>query len=469
MPSLPRLLLVDDDPSMCELLHAGLTRRGFDTSWQTSAIKALDQLRVEEFDVVITDLHMEEMDGLELCDRIVSNRPDISVVMMTAHGRVDAAVAALRARAHDFLIKPFELNALVAIIESVSRDKRVRQTISLPQPAYPMSDKWPDFVGASPSIIELRDVVARVAAVDTSVLVTGESGTGKELVARAIHQSSRRAKGPFVALNCAAVPETLLEAELFGHVKGAFTDARSERQGLFVEARGGTFFLDEIAELHLHLQPKLLRAIQERVIRPVGSTQEVPCDVRIITATNRDLGVMVRQKLFREDLYYRLNVIDVHVPPLRERDDDVLLCAQYFVERFAVALGKPIRGLSPEAAGKLLAHAWPGNVRELQNTIERAVALTRTDHITVDDLPEFLRRYNRAPVRQIGSSSDSLVSLEELEWRHICAVMEATRGNRTAAAEILGVDRRTLLRKEARFGPPSTGRQKGSASSGGNR
>ena len=442
-----RVLLVDDDPSMCELLCLRLSKRGFDVAWHTGGAEALARLLAEDFDVVVTDLQMEGMDGLELCERIVANRPDVPVVVMTAHPGLSTAVGAIRARASDFLVKPFEIDALVASVQNATRERRARSGIA-PAPVHAEPDEWSDLVGASPAMKELRDLLLRVASVDASVVITGESGTGKELVARALHRRSTRARRPFVALNCAAVPESLLESELFGHVKGAFTDARSERQGLFEQAQGGALLLDEVGDLHEHLQPKLLRALQERVIRPIGSGREIPFDVRILAATNRDLRALVSTGRFRDDLYYRLSVIDVHVPPLRERGDDVLLCAQHFVQRYAAAFDKKVTGISPEAAKRLLGHAWPGNVRELQNTIERAVALTRHEQIIVDDLPQPLRKYTRG---RTGLAPATLASLDEVERFHITAVMTATGGNRTAAAEILGVDRRTLHRKERRW------------------
>lgn len=448
MPLQPRLLLVDDDPSMCELLHVRLAKRGFDAPWQTSATRALKQLGAEAFDVVITDMRMAEMGGLELCDRIVSNHPETHVVLMTAHACVDAAVAALRARAHDFLVKPFEIDALVTTIESAWHLRRARRALAVPsQDGSVAAREWGEIVGLSTPMVELRELVARVATVDTSVAITGESGTGKELIARAIHRLSMRARGPFISVNCAAIPETLIEAELFGHTRGAYTDARSERRGLFLDADKGTLLLDEIAELPLHIQAKLLRALQERAIRPLGSSIERPFDVRIVSATNRNLAEMVRQGHFREDLYYRLNVVEVCVPPLRNRGDDILRCARHFVARFSSAFGKNVQDLSTEAATRLLAHSWPGNVRELQNVMERGVALTRSDHIAVEDLPEPLQRYCRIPRFEFGREMEALASLEDMERRHIAAVMRATGGNRTAAAEILGVDRRTLLRK----------------------
>jgi len=284
------------------------------------------------------------------------------------------------------------------------------------------------------------------------VLVSGESGTGKELVARALHSRGRRTAGPFVALNCGAVPGTLLESELFGHVRGAFTEAHTARTGLFVKASGGTLLLDEIGELPLALQPKLLRALQEGAIRPVGSDSEISCDVRIVAATNCDLEAGVREGRFREDLYFRINVIHVELPPLRARGTDVLLLAQHFIDRCAARTGKPVPRLPPEVAKRLLAHAWPGNVRELQNCVEHAMALACHDAITVDDLPEDLRS-SRTSHPPEGDGVGELVSLDEVERRHLLRVLEGVGGNRTLAAQILGLDRKTLYRKLQRYAP----------------
>jgi two-component system response regulator HydG len=282
--------------------------------------------------------------------------------------------------------------------------------------------------------------------------VTGETGTGKELVARALHDRSPRSKAPFVAVNCAAVPEPLLESELFGHVRGAFTDAQRARTGLFVRATTGTLFLDEIGELPLTLQPKLLRALQERKVRPVGSDEEVPFDVRLVAATNRDLESAVEENRFREDLFFRINVIHIPMPPLRARAGDVLLLAQHFVDRYATQAGKSVKGIAPAAAERLLAYSWPGNVRELENCIERAIALTSYEQITVDDLPEKIRSYRRSHVLVASDDPAELVPLEEVERRYILRVMEAVGGSKTQAAQVLGVGRRTLYRKLEQYG-----------------
>jgi two-component system response regulator HydG len=442
-----RVLVVDDDRSMCEFLEAGLAKRGFLPVARWSAAEALRALAADEFDVVVTDLNMTEMSGIDLCERIAANRPDIPVVVLTAFGSLETAVAAIRAGAYDFLTKPVELDALVLTVERAVKHRALVDEVKRLRRAVEGTRRFEQLLGQSPAMASVYDLVDRVAAVDSSVLISGESGTGKELVARAIHRRGKRAGGPFVAINCAAMPEALLESELFGHARGAFTDARTARAGLFVEASGGTLFLDEIGELSLGLQPKLLRALQERKVRPVGGSAEVAFDARIIAASNRDLESLVEEQRFRDDLFYRINVIHVALPPLRARGGDVLLVAQHFVERYAAAANKRVVGLSPATAEKLLAYSWPGNVRELQNCIERAVALTRFETIAVEDLPERIRDYRQSHVVVAADDPSELVPLEEVERRYILHVLAAAGGSKTLAAQILGLGRKTLYRK----------------------
>jgi two-component system response regulator AtoC len=314
------------------------------------------------------------------------------------------------------------------------------------EPARPLDE----IVGTSAPMLKVGELVARVAATETTVLITGESGTGKELVAKALHSASERRDGPFVAINCAALPESLLESELFGHVRGAFTDARTARLGLLVKASRGTLFLDEIAEMPAGMQAKLLRALQERTVRPVGGDQEQSFSARIIAATNRDLEVEVEERRFREDLFYRINVVRIEVPPLRARGNDVLLLAQHFLERYAAQSRRPVVGMTHEAADRLAFYSWPGNVRELQNCIERAVALAQSDRIGVADLPDKIEDCRGAGAAVGASDPSELLPMEEVERRHIHRVLEAVGGNKTLAAQILGFDRRTLYRKLGR-------------------
>ena len=445
-----RILIVDDDPDMCALLDARLSELGFRIVSRTSAAAALDAIEVGGFDAIVTDLNMQGMDGLELCERIVTGWPDIPVTVLTGYGSLETAVAAIRVGARDFLTKPPDIDALALTLERAVQHRQLRDEVKRLRQAVEAAQGFGDILGASPPMRKLYDLLARVADSECSVLITGESGTGKELVTRALHRSSRRRAGPFVAINCAAVPEALLESELFGHVRGAFTDARASRAGLFQQANGGTLFLDEIGELPLSLQPKLLRALQERAARPVGGDAEAPCDVRLVAATNRDLEALVAKKSFRHDLYFRVNVVALEVPPLRTRGNDVLILAQHFLERYAAQARKGIVGLSREAAERLLEYAWPGNVRELQNCMERAMALARYDQITVGDLPERIRGYRASPPAAGADETVELSSLQEVEQRHISRVLEAVRGNRTVAARILGLDRKTLYRKLGR-------------------
>ena len=447
-----RVLVVDDVQSMCELLAERLPPLGFDVEWRTSAAEALTYLAAAEVDAVVTDINMREMDGLELCDRIVSAHPEVPVIVITAFGNLEAAIAAIRAGAYDFLTKPFEIKVLALSLERAVQHRRLRAEVKRLRRSVHEAQRLGDLLGTSPAMQEVYALIDRVADSDTSVLVTGETGTGKELAARALHDRSRRRGGPFVPINCAAVPETLLESELFGHARGAFTDARATRTGILCQANGGTLFLDEIGELPLALQPKLLRVLQERKVRPVGGDAELPIDVRLVCATNCDLDTAVEEKRFREDLYFRINVITVKLPPLRARGGDVLLLAQDFLERSAAKVDRPVTGIAPEAAKLLMAYPWPGNVRELHNCIERAVALARYDQITVADLPDKVQHHRPSYVVVAGDDPSELISLEEMERRYILRVLEAVAGNKTLAAQILKMGRKTLYRKLEHYG-----------------
>ncbi|MEO6950861.1 MAG: sigma-54 dependent transcriptional regulator [Polyangia bacterium] len=449
-----RVLVVDDERSMCELLETSLGKRGFEVISKTSAAEAFHTLTGGAFDVVVTDLNMKGMSGVELCERIVAEHPDTPVVVMTAFGSIETAVTAIRAGAYDFLTKPIELETLRLTIDRAVQHRALRAEVTRLRRAVSQSRRFDELIGSSPAMCRVYDLLDRVCEVDASVLVTGESGTGKEMVARALHRRGKRRSGPFVAINCAAVPENLLESELFGHARGAFTDAHSARPGLFLQASGGTLFLDEIAELPLALQPKLLRALQERTVRAVGSDAETPFDARIVTATNRDLEAMVEGQRFREDLFYRVNVIRVELPPLRERGADVLVLARHFIQHYATTFAKRVEGLTSQASQRLLAYAWPGNVRELQNCIERAVALTRLDAIDVEDLPPKVQHHRPAHAVIVADDPSEIAPLEEVERRYILGVLEAVGGSRTLAAQKLGLDRKTLYRKLEQYGVP---------------
>ncbi|MBE2248683.1 MAG: sigma-54-dependent Fis family transcriptional regulator [Myxococcus sp.] len=448
-----RVLVVDDDVSFTATLELGLSQRGYQVVTAQRAEAALTQLSSEDVDVVLTDINMPGLGGLEFAARVATSHPDTPVIVLTGFGSFEAAVAAIRAGAWDFLSKPAKLDAIAIALERAVRHRALRREVQRLRLEVSAGGKaqLQGVIAASTAMQKVLDVVTRVATTQTSILITGESGTGKEVMARAIHERSGR-RGPFVAVNCAAMPEALLESELFGHARGAFTDAREARVGLFTEANGGTLLLDEIGDMPLGLQPKLLRVLQERVVRPLGARGEHPIDVRIIASTHRDLEARIESGGFREDLYFRLNVVSLHLPPLRERTADVLPMAQRFLAQASARAGKAVKGLSAGAAEKLLAYDWPGNVRELSNCMERAVALTRYDELGVDDLPE--KVLNHRPTRVVLEVEDpsEFITLEELEKRYTLKVLEALKGNKAQAARTLGIERKTLYRKLEAWG-----------------
>ncbi len=446
------VLVVDDDQSTCELLEMLLRREGHTVEWRTSALDALGLVAERDFDVILTDLGMAALDGAELCERILGIRPDMPVIVVTGNASMDAAVGAIRAGAYDFITKPVDGALLSLTVARAIQHARLRSEVKRLRLAVVDTQRFGRLLGESAAMKRIFDLIGRVASSDASVLIMGESGTGKELIARAIHEQSPRSKGPFLAVDCAAMPASLLESELFGHARGAFTDARTARVGLFEQASGGTLFLDEIGEMPLEMQPKLLRALQERKVRPIGGNVEVAFDVRLVSATNRDLDVEVDEKRFREDLFYRINVVRVDAPALRERGGDVLLLAQHFVERFAARTGKQVRGIHAAAAEKLISYEWPGNVRELENCMERAVALLRFDEVTVDDLPEKLRQYRADRLIFAADDVGAVLTIDELERRYIQRVLTLVGGNKSRAADLLGLDRRTLYRRIERYG-----------------
>ena len=450
-----QILIIDDDRSMCEVLEAELRRREFDVSWVTSPQEALARFEEQDFGLVVTDMNMADMSGVELCKQLLSRREDMPVIVITAFANMETAIAAIRAGAYDFVTKPFDMDELALTIERGLKHRALREEVKRLRKAVDETQRFDEILGTSAAILKMCELVTRVADTETTVLVTGESGTGKELVAKALHAKSGRKEGPFVAINCAAMPEPLLESELFGHTKGAFTDARTARPGLFIRASKGTIFLDEIGEMPAGMQAKLLRALQERTVRPVGGDQEQPFDARIIAATNRDLETEVEERRFREDLFYRINVVRIHVPPLRARGSDVLLLAQNFLERYAAQSRRMVVGMTTAAADKLVRYPWPGNVRELQNCVERAVALAQFDQIGVDDLPEKIRDHRSARINIDSNDPAELLPMDEVERRYILKVLEAVGGNKTLAAQVLGFDRRTLYRKLERVRDPS--------------
>ena len=446
------VLFIDDHPDTLDLYDMGMAQRGYQVHTAASGDAALALLTTTAVDAVVTDLQLEGMSGIEVCTRVAHVCPDVPVLFITGHGSMDAAVAAMRAGAYDFITKPVELDALHLALARAVQHRALREEVKRLRRVVAEADVEREAVGESPEMRTLFEMIGRVAAVDASVVVTGETGTGKEVVARLLHRQSARAQGPFVAINCAALPPQLLESELFGHERGAFTDAKVRRTGLFAQGHGGTIFLDEVGTLPVDLQPKLLRALEQRVVRPVGGNAEVAFDARIVAATNEDLESAVEAGRFREDLFFRLNVIHIPIPPLRVRGNDVLLLAQQFIERFATRLGKRVGGLTTAAAEKLLAYAWPGNVRELQNCIERAVALTQYESLTVNDLPEKVRNYESSRLVVDLDHPGEFVAMAEIERRYVLRVLAAMSGNKAEAARVLGFDRKTLYRKLERYG-----------------
>jgi DNA-binding NtrC family response regulator len=452
-----RVMIIEDEETLRQLIERKLRRAGWTVTAHANAEEALPALVDADPEVVLTDLNLGGANGITVCREVEARLPGVPSILMTAFGSMDAAVEALRAGAWDFLTKPLDMTLLTITLDRALEHRRLHLELQRLRRRAEREAGFGEILGESQVMRELFDLVERVAPAPSSVLVTGESGTGKELVARAIHRLSGR-NGAFVAINCGAVPATLLESELFGHVKGAFTDARSARAGLFVQAEDGTLFLDEIGDMPLELQVKLLRALQERRIRPLGADREVPIEVRVVAATNQDLEAAVMEGRFREDLLYRLDVIRLELPPLRARGGDVLRLAQAFLEVHAERMGKPVLGFAEDAARKLLDYDWPGNVRELQNCVERAVVLARMDHVTAADLPRRLQQHEPdVQVVAVASQPELLLPLEEVERRYVLKALETLGGNKSLAAKVLEVDRRTLYRMLERWEKTGSG------------
>ena len=452
-----RVLIIDDEKAFAELLNAKLTRAGYEVVAVHDAASGLEALTAARFELVLCDMKMPRMDGLELLDEMKARGLGSTVVMMTAFGTLDHAVAALRRGAYDYISKPFKNDELLLTLRKAEERCQLRARVEQLEgqmarlQAIERGDR--PLIGASESMIRLKTMIAKVAAYSTTVLVTGESGTGKELVARAIHRASDRAQRTFVAINCGAIPETLLESELFGHVRGAFTDARTDKPGLFVEADGGTLLLDEVGELPPSLQVGLLRVLQESEVRPVGATRSQKVDVRVIAATHRDLGEDVSDGRFREDLYYRLNVLPLHVPPVRERPTDIPLLVDHVLASIAERMGITRTTLQPDALRILVSYPWPGNVRELENVLERAIVLSDGDVLRPDDLPSQLN-HARDPVQTVLGSGELSIKKASafIERELIKRALEQTGGNRTRASKLLELSHRALLYKIKDYG-----------------
>ncbi|MCA9691203.1 MAG: sigma-54-dependent Fis family transcriptional regulator [Myxococcales bacterium] len=447
-----RLLIVDDDEDLCQFLQLLFETHGYEVATANSAEEGRARLELEAFDAVLVDVNLGGgMNGVDFSQWLVEHRPATPSVIMTAHASLDTTISAIRAGSIDFLRKPLSPEETVVRLTRVIETQRLRGEVQRLQSALAEDNDFEGLVGQSREMQRLRAFLDRICDSPVSVLITGETGTGKEVVARALHDKSARRHGPFVAVNCAAIPEGLFESELFGHAKGAFTDARLARTGLLLEANGGTLFLDELGDMPVSVQPKLLRALEERVVRPVGADVPQPLDIRVLAASNADLESRLAEGTFREDLYFRINVVHVRLPPLRTRGNDILLLAQHFLERFARASNKEVTGIHHAVAQRLLAYPWPGNVRELRNAIEHCVALTVHDMIGVDDLPSRVADYRSSHVVIAGDNPDELSPMHEVERRYIQRVLEAVGGNKSRAAKILQFDRTTLYRKLERY------------------
>jgi two-component system response regulator HydG len=440
------VLLVDDERNALKALKALLEAEGFRVRTAENGRAALEQLADAAPDVLVTDLKMPEIDGLELLRRAKAADEDLPVLVVTAFGEVDTAIAAMKAGALHYLQKPVRVEELVVLLEQALAHRGARREVKALRGRLGERLRPSNMVGESPAMQAVWKVVAQVAPTRASVLITGESGTGKELVAQAIHEQSPRRRGAFVKLHCAALAESLLESELFGHEKGSFTGAAGRREGRFKQADGGTLFLDEIGEIPPSIQVKLLRFLQERTFERVGSNETVKVDVRLIAATNRDLADEVQKGRFREDLFYRLNVVSVEMPPLRLRGGDALALAEHFLRRYARENEKPVRGFTPEARARIGEYAWPGNVRELENAVERAVVLCESSHVDAGDLPAVLASSRPGAVRIPGST------MAEIERHAILATLDAVGGSTTKAARLLGLSVRTIQYRLREYG-----------------
>jgi DNA-binding NtrC family response regulator len=446
-----RILVVDDEKSMCQFLSIMLRKEGYQITAVDDGKKAIEAIRNQRYDVVLTDIRMSGMDGIEVLKEIKKQDPTIPVVIMTAYASQKTAIEAVNQGAFHYLIKHAKNDEIKMVVRNALDMKRVRRENQILKKQLKKTSDLKTIIGKSEEMESIFKLVDKVADTDSTILIYGESGTGKELIARAIHYRSQRSHGPFVSINCGALPENLLESELFGHVKGSFTGAIKDKEGLFKVAQGGTFFLDEVGETSPTIQVKLLRVLQEREVIPVGGTNPIKVDVRLIAATNADLEKAIKNEAFRADLYYRLNVIPVHLPPLRRRRDDVPLLVNHFLQKYNENLDPAKqRGIEKDAMEVLVAYDWPGNVRELENVIERATILEETKNITIESLPEKLRR--RESSSQTLITDKAQVTLEELEREYLIKVLNDTNWQKKKASAILGINASTLYRKIQRYG-----------------
>jgi DNA-binding NtrC family response regulator len=442
MSKQPRILIVEDDRDNARALERLMASWGYDAVTASSGHEAVERGRREAYDVVLTDIRMEGLDGLGVLKAFREMHPHTPVIVMTGFGSIDTAVTAMKSGAFNYVSKPFKPDEIQLTVERALALRASARDASAVPPAEDGREP-PRLIGHSPAMAELYRTIALAAMGPSTILVQGESGTGKELVAHALHQNSRRAKASFVTVNCAALPEPLLESELFGYTKGAHSTATRDKPGLVESAAGGTLFLDEVADASLSIQAKLLRVLEASETRRLGDNRTIQTDVRILAATNKDLGAVVAEGRFRSDLYYRLNVVTINIPPLRNRKEDIPLLVEHFIHLYAARARKPVVDAAPEVLVRFEAHDWPGNVRELENVIERAVLLNTKTRITIEDLPE---SFGKPP------SPPATFSLRQMEKRQIEQALQKTGGNVTAAADLLEIDRRTIYRKAAEYG-----------------
>jgi two-component system response regulator AtoC len=449
-----RILIVDDDEVSCQLFAEVLEGDGHKVHQAHNGEEALDRLRKESYDLLLVDVRMPGITGLDVTRTVRQEQPSLPVVVMTAFGSIETAVEAIHEGAYDYVSKPMNLDELKKIVFRALGQRELHAQSRRKVKQVDDLEQQKTVIGRSPAMVEVFKMVARAAPTNSTVLILGESGTGKEVIARSIHQHSSRAQRPFVAVDCGALTETLLESELFGHERGAFTGAVADKKGVFQSANSGTCFLDEIGDISLNMQSKLLRVLQEGEVRPVGGKEWVKVDVRVLAATNKDLDELVKTGALREDLYYRFKVITIRLPPLRERPEDIDALVQIFVRRYSQAAGKPITAISDDAVERLRNYSWPGNIRQLENAIEQAVVLSNQPTLTLDDLPREVRddlppSYDSANHGQLLFSDTP--SLAEIKKRYVLYVMNRARGNMSRAAKILDIDRRSLYRMLARW------------------
>jgi len=437
-----KILIVDDELIVRESLGGWLERDGHTVDKAASGEEALEKCANTRYDILLLDIKMEGMSGLDVLKKVKENDPDVSVVMITAYGSIPSAIEAMKSGAHEYLLKPFDPDELIVLIERIRKYQAETRETQFLREQYKERTRFESMIGQSRSLQEVFDLIERIAPTDSTVLIKGETGTGKGLAARAIHTKSRRGEGPFVVVNCGAFPEHLLESELFGYQKGAFTDAKTTKKGRLEMAHGGTLLLDEVGEISMRMQIDLLRVLEDHLFYRVGGTQPIEADFRIIAATNKDLEKAIKEGTFREDLYYRLNVISFVMPPLREHKQDIPLLANHFLQRFAQETNKPVDQISREALDEMMLYDWPGNVRELGNAVERAVVVGRGRRILPQDLPIFRPEYVTSPGGR---------TLREVEMNHLNGVLNETQWNISKSAEILGIDRSTLYDKIKRY------------------